>query len=101
MSLHLHWSGSIQKTRKRLMMSHNDGQPRLPNNTQSDKSTPRTLFAGIIHQLARGFNLIHWAVGITTLPATATSREELSFVLMWLGIIGFMIVVFSVMLYLL
>ncbi len=36
----------------------------------------------IFHKLAKIFNGLHWAVGITTLPATATSREERSFVLM-------------------
>ena len=55
----------------------------------------------IFHKLARIFNGLHWAVGITTLPATATSREERSFVLMWFGIIVFMIVFFAVFIYLL
>ena len=53
------------------------------------------------HNLAKFFNGIHWAVGITTLPATATSRDERSFVLMWLGIIVFLIVFFAAFLYLL
>lgn len=51
------------------------------------------------HTLARFFNGIHWAVGITTLPRTATSRDERSFVLMWLGIIVFMIVFFAAFIY--
>jgi len=51
--------------------------------------------------VAKIFNGLHWGVGITTLPATATSREERSFVLMWLGIIVFMIVFFTVLIYLL
>ena len=55
----------------------------------------------IFHKLAKIFNGLHWGVGITTLPATATSREERSFVLMWLGIIVFMIVFFAVFIYLL
>jgi len=55
----------------------------------------------IFHRLARVFNALHWGVGITTLPTTATSREERSFVLMWLGIIVFMIVFFVVFIYLL
>lgn len=55
----------------------------------------------IFHNLARLFNGFHWAVGITTLPATASPREERSFVLMWLGIIVFMIVFFVVFIYLL
>jgi len=55
----------------------------------------------IFHKLAKVFNVLHWGVGITTLPTTATSREERSFVLMWLGIIVFMIVFFGVFIYLL
>ena len=55
----------------------------------------------IFHKLAKIFNGLHWGIGITTLPATATSREERSFVLMWLGIIVFMIVFFAVFVYLL
>jgi len=55
----------------------------------------------IFHELARIFNGLHWGIGITTLPATATSREERSFVLMWLGIIVFVILFFAVMVYLL
>lgn len=55
----------------------------------------------IVHQLARFFNGIHWAMGITILPATATAREERSFVLMWVGIIVFMIVFFAVFVYIL
>jgi hypothetical protein len=54
----------------------------------------------IFHTLAKIFNGLHWAVGITTLPATATAREERSFVFMWLGIIVFMIVFFAVLIYL-
>ena len=54
----------------------------------------------IFHKLAKIFNGLHWAIGITTLPATATSREERSFVLMWLGIIVFMIVFFVGLVYL-
>ena len=59
----------------------------------------KTLLERFFHALARFFNGLHWAVGITTLPATATSREERSFVLMWLGIIVFMIVFFAVFIY--
>ncbi len=55
----------------------------------------------IFHKLAKIFNALHWGIGITTLPITATSREERSFVLMWLGIIVFMIVFFAVMVYVL
>jgi hypothetical protein len=53
------------------------------------------------HILAKGFNGLHWAIGITTLPENANASQERSFVLMWLGLIVFIIVVFVVMLYLL
>lgn len=53
------------------------------------------------HKLAKIFNGLHWGIGITTLPATATPRDERSFVLMWLGIIVFMILFFVVLIYLL
>ena len=55
----------------------------------------------MFHKLARIFNGLHWVMGITTLPTTATPREERSFVLMWLGIIVFMIALFAVLVYLL
>ena len=55
----------------------------------------------IFHNLAKVFNGLHWAIGITTLPITATAREERSFVLMWLGIIAFMIMFFAGMVYVL
>jgi hypothetical protein len=61
----------------------------------------RGLWGKIFHQLAKFFNSLHWAAGITTLPNTATPREERSFVLMWLGIIAFMIVFFALFIYLL
>lgn len=60
-----------------------------------------TLLDRIFHQLAKAFNGLHWIIGITTLPQNASTREERSFVLMWLGIIVFMIIFFAVMLYLL
>jgi hypothetical protein len=53
----------------------------------------------IFHNLAKIFNGLHWGIGITTLPNTATPREERSFVLMWFGIIAFMIVFFAVLVY--
>ncbi len=59
----------------------------------------RGLVDKIFHKLAKIFNGLHWAMGITTLPANATAREERSFVLMWLGIITFMIVFFAVFIY--
>jgi hypothetical protein len=55
----------------------------------------------IFHNLAKIFNGLHWGIGITTLPKTATPREERSFVLMWLGIIAFMVLFFAVLVYLL
>ena len=63
-------------------------------------SRENTTVEKIFHKLAKIFNGLHWAIGITTLPATATSREERSFVLMWLGIIVFMIVFFALLFYL-
>jgi len=69
---------------------------------RKETTAPRQgLAEKIFHKLAKVFNGLHWAIGITTLPATATSREERSFVLMWLGIIVFMIVFFTVFIYLL
>ena len=59
----------------------------------------RRFAENVFHQLARFFNGLHWAIGITTLPATATSRDERSFVLMWLGLIAFVIVFLAVFLY--
>ena len=69
--------------------------------TRDKNRTARRGLDKVFHQLARFFNGIHWAVGITTLPAKATPREEMSFVLMWLGIIVFVIVFFVVFIYLL
>ena len=65
--------------------------------TKSNRGVLEKLF----HRLAKFFNGVHWAVGITTLPATAKPRDERSFVLMWLGIIVFMAVFFAVFIYLL
>jgi len=53
----------------------------------------------IFHELAKLFNGLHWFIGITTLPPEATPREERSFVLMWLGIIIFLVVFFAVFIY--
>ena len=70
--------------------------------SREETSAPRQgVGQKIFHKLAKVFNVLHWGVGITTLPTTATSREERSFVLMWLGIIVFMIVFFGVFIYLL
>jgi len=53
----------------------------------------------VVHKLAMLFNGLHWLIGITTLPAGASPREERSFVLMWLGIIVFTIVFLALFLY--
>jgi hypothetical protein len=55
----------------------------------------------IFHTLAKAFNGLHWMMGITTLPETASPREERSFVLMWLGIIVFVVLFFVIMIRLL
>ncbi len=55
----------------------------------------------MIHALAKLFVGIHWAVGMTTLPADASPKQERSFVLMWLGIVAFIGVWLAVLLYLL
>ena len=60
--------------------------------SQTEALASRSRGEKVFRALARMFNGVHWAFGITTLPATATPREERSFVLMWLGIIVFMIV---------
>ena len=53
----------------------------------------------VFHKLAKFFNGLHWAIGITTLPANATSRDERSFVLMWVGIIVFVVIFFAAFIY--
>lgn len=53
----------------------------------------------IFHALAKLFNGVHWAFGITTLPSTATPREERNFVFMWVGLIVFAIVFLSAFFY--
>jgi hypothetical protein len=55
----------------------------------------------IFHKLAKALNGLHWLIGITTLTETASEHEERSFVLMWLGIIAFMVLVFVIMIRLL
>jgi len=69
------------------------------NREQKPAETRQALAGKFFHNLAKFFNGIHWAVGITTLPPTATSRDERSFVLMWLGIIVFLIVFFAAFLH--
>jgi hypothetical protein len=70
-------------------------------NVDESRPAQRGTVDRIFHKLARIFNGFHWAIGITILPATATARDERSFVLMWLGIIVFMIVFFAVLIYIL
>jgi hypothetical protein len=53
----------------------------------------------MIHALARFIRGIHWAIGITTLPADATPQQERSFVLMWAGIVVLVIVWLAALLY--
>ena len=48
---------------------------------------PGGLLTTVIHLLARTFALLHFAIGITTLPPDATPRQERTFVLIWLGLI--------------
>ena len=67
--------------------------------TKPEMVARRGLVEKIFHRLARIFNGLHWAFGITTLPTKATPRDERSFVLMWLGLIGFMIVFFAAFVY--
>lgn len=55
----------------------------------------------LFHTLAKVFNGLHWMVGITTLPENASPREERSFVLMWLGILVFLVLFFVIMIRLL
>jgi hypothetical protein len=76
-------------------------EPELNGNHGPKEPLRRGLAERIFHKLAKFFNGIHWIVGITTLPAPATPREERSFVLMWVGIIVFLLVFFALMIYLL
>ncbi len=71
--------------------------PRREKSTEARHGVAEKIF----HKLATIFNGLHWGIGITTLPITATPREERSFVLMWLGIIVFMIVFFAALIYVL
>ena len=68
---------------------------------RSRKTTPGDSVRLVFHKLARLFNGLHWMIGITTLPPTATPREERSFVLMWIGIVVFIIGFFAIFFYLL
>ena len=53
----------------------------------------------MIHALARLISGIHWAIGITTLPAEATPQQERSFVALWIGIVVLVIVWLAVLVY--
>jgi len=53
----------------------------------------------MIHFLARQIRNIHWLIGITTLPKDATPSQERSFVLMWVGIVVFVVVFLALLLY--
>ncbi|HEU4506956.1 MAG TPA: hypothetical protein VFR78_01870 [Pyrinomonadaceae bacterium] len=64
----------------------------MEQHEESQTNVSRSRSEKAFHTLARMFNGLHWAFGITTLPATATPREERNFVLMWVGIIVFTIV---------
>ena len=76
----------------------NSRDQKTPDTTLDERRGP---LERIIHKLSKFFNGIHWAMGITILPVTANPREERSFVLMWVGIIVFMIVFFAAFIYLL
>lgn len=76
-------------------------EPEAGENQGPKEPARRGLAERIFHNLAKFFNGVHWTVGITTLPSTATPRDERSFVLMWVGIIVFLIVFFVLMIYLL
>jgi hypothetical protein len=53
----------------------------------------------MIHALAGFIRGIHWAIGITTLPADATPQQERSFVALWVGIVVLVIVWFAALVY--
>ncbi len=72
---------------------------KLPQQGITEIVKQRGLVDLFFHKLAKFFNGLHWAVGITTLPDSATPREERSFVLMWLGIIVFLMVFFVAFIY--
>jgi hypothetical protein len=54
----------------------------------------------MIKALAKAFNALHWAIGMTGLPANATPKQERSFVLMWIAIILGVILWCAILLYL-
>ena len=54
----------------------------------------------MIKALANLFRDLHWAIGITAPPPDATPAQELAFVLMWVGIIVFVLASCATMVYL-
>jgi hypothetical protein len=55
----------------------------------------------MFHALAKIFRLLHYAIGLTTLPHNASPSQERTFVLMWLAIIVGIVLWLAVLLYLL
>ena len=81
-------NGNGHRPRITLKSNHGTKPPAAASTTEK-----------LFHNLAKLFNGLHWTVGITTLPETATAGEERSFVLMWLGIIVFVILFLGVFFY--
>lgn len=50
--------------------------------------------------LARFFRGLNMAMGVTTLPEDASPQAERKFVFTWLGIVGFLTILFFAILYL-
>jgi len=54
----------------------------------------------MIESLARFFRGMNMAMGVTTLPEDASPDAERKFVFTWLGIVGFLAILFFAILYL-
>lgn len=54
----------------------------------------------MIDFLARFFRGMNMAMGVTTLPEDASPQSERKFVFAWLGIVGFMAILFFAIVYL-
>jgi hypothetical protein len=54
----------------------------------------------MIDFLARFFRGMNMALGVTTLPEDASPEAERKFVFTWLGIVGFLTILFFTILYL-
>jgi len=54
----------------------------------------------MIESLARFFRGLNMAMGVTTLPENASPQAERKFVFTWLGIVGFLAILFFAILYL-